>query len=92
MPGTRSALIGVVLLALGACGTPAPRPPETPEAAACREETRNAPELREVFRRSSQLDPWRTEMELRQTREGLIRACLQRQGIVTYGVQPPTRR
>jgi hypothetical protein len=76
-------------LALGACGTATPRPPEDPEVAACREETRNAPELREVFRRHAQLQSSQLDAELQRTRNELIRACLQRKGVVTYGVQRP---
>ncbi len=81
-----------LLLALGACSTPAPTTPDTPELAACREETRNAPEVREAFRRSSQLDPWLLNAEVQRTRNDLINACLSRKGVNTYGVQAPSRR
>lgn len=81
----------IVLLALAGCGG-APRPPEDPVVAECRRETRDAPEMRAVFRRQPPADDgsW-LQNELRVAQQPLIRSCLARRGVTEYGVQPPVR-
>ncbi len=81
----------IVLLALAGCGG-TPRPPEDPAVAECRRETRDAPEVRAVFRRQRPEDDgsW-LQNELRVAQAPLIRSCLARRGVTEYGVQPPAR-
>lgn len=81
----------ITLLALAACGGGAPREPEDPALAECRRETRDAPEVRAVFRSQLPGDGWRLEQELRAAQQPLIRACLERTAPTGFGVQPRQR-
>lgn len=82
----------IALLALAACGNRTPREPEDPVVAECRRETRDAPEMRAVFRRQPPSDDgsW-LQNELRVAQQPLIRACLERNVPTGFGVQPRQR-
>lgn len=82
----------LLALALGACGAPrAALEPEPPEVAECRREARADPEMRAPFRAASPNAPWQAEEERRAIEARLVRACLERQGIVRGGVEPVQR-
>jgi hypothetical protein len=83
-----------VLLLLLACGPrepPPPAEPVRPEFAECRAEARADPEWRAVFRRVSpnSFDDGRSDLAATENR--LVRACLERRGIIQGGVAPVRR-
>ena len=63
--------------------------PDTPETAECRREAWSDPEMQLVFRSMSpQQASWQQRPEVRATESRLIRACLERKGVLRPGVAP----
>jgi hypothetical protein len=86
-------------LALGACATrPSSAPPpaaESPEAAACRAEARNAPEVRALgrqFNAENQANVLRIRQEAGVAEARAFRNCMVRRGAAMPGGVEPVRR
>lgn len=78
-------------LAASACADRRPLPgvPDTPETAECRREAWADPEMQLVFRSiSPQQASWQLRPEVRATESRLVRACLERKGVIRPGVAP----
>jgi hypothetical protein len=85
-------VLAILPLVLAACSREPPPlagVPETPGTEECRREARESPEIRDVFRSMSpQQASWLLPVELRQTETRLVRACLERKGLLRPGVAP----
>jgi starvation-inducible outer membrane lipoprotein len=85
-------LAGLLVLLLAACSREPPPlagEPEAPGTAECRAEARASPEMQLVFRSiPPQQAGWLLPIELRQTETRLVRACLERKGLLRPGVAP----
>jgi len=91
MRGSWRQLVLPALLAMAACANNRPLPgvPDTPEAAECRREAWNDPEMTLVFRSMPpQQASWMQRPEVRATEARLVRACLERKGVLRPGVAP----
>ena len=79
------------LLAMAACSDNRPLPgvPDTPETAECRREAWSDPEMKLVFQSMPpQQASWMQRPEVRATEARLVRACLERKGVLRPGVAP----
>jgi hypothetical protein len=82
-------LLPVLLAACSREPAPLVGVPDTPETAECRREAWADPEMTLVFRRMPpQQASWMQRPEVRSTESRLIRACLERKGVLRPGVAP----
>ncbi len=82
-------VLSAVVLALAACGPSGPPPePDSPQVAACRREARASDEYRDFFRSASPAADWRQAHDAGLLENRLIRACLEREGLLRPGVEP----
>jgi hypothetical protein len=85
-------VVAVLLLILAGCSREPPPlagVPETPGTEECRREARASPEMQLVFRSMSpQQAGWLQPIEVRETETRLVRACLERKGLLRPGVAP----
>jgi hypothetical protein len=84
-------LVPLLLLACGPREPPPAQEPLRPEYAECRAEARADPEWRAVFRRASPNTSDGVTSELAVTENRLVRACLERRGVIRGGVAPVRR-
>ena len=91
MPSSWRLLLLPALLAAASCSDNRPLPgvPDTPEAAECRREAWSDPEMKLVFQSMPpQQASWMQRPEVRATEARLVRACLERKGVLRPGVAP----